>query len=241
MLAVGVDAYTKDTIPALKFAVADARAIAKAFKAKPGGPYRPGENTTLLNATARRQDVLAALARLGRVKPNDLVVFHFAGHGVKDKTGFYLLTVDADPQNLADTALSGAALRKTLAEFPCQVLLLLDACHAGAAIKDFRPVVDDLTRALTDDDCGVAVLSAAMANETAQEKGDHGLFTRAVIDALNQAKGVQYNRHDKMLYVHHLHGYVFDEVTRASDRKQHPSLSLPSVVESFPICKFGKK
>ncbi len=240
ILAVGVDSYEDPTLK-LAFAAADAKAIAGAFSKGLGEPYRAGEAVTLLDAKARKQAVLDALATLrDNVKPNDLVVFFFAGHGVKDKTAFYLLTVEANTKNLTDTAVSGADLRKTLGEFPCQVLLLLDACHSGGAVKDFRPVVDDLTRELTDDDVGVAVLSAAMANEQAQEKDGHGMFTNAVLKALAQAPGVPFNHRNNLLYVHHLHSFVFDEVSGLSDQRQHPFLSLPWVVEPFPIRKMGK-
>jgi len=118
------------------------------------------------------------------------------------------------------------------------VLLILDACHSSAGIKSFRPAVDDLTRALTDDECGVAVLCAAMANEKALEKQGNGLFTRAIIQALNRSDGVPFNRHNRRLYVHHLHTYVFDEVSQQSGDRQHPFLSLPWVVESFPVTQF---
>ncbi len=241
VLAVGVNAY-QDPALTLTFATADAKAIACAFCQAAGEPYRAGEGVILLDAKARKQALLDALANLrGQVKPNDLVVFFFAGHGVKDKSGFYLLPVEANPKDLAKTAVSGTELRKTLGEFPCQVLLLLDACHSSGAVKNFRPVVDDLTRELTDDDCGVAVLSAAMANEQAQEKDGHGLFTYAVLAALNHADGVPFNRHNRLLYVHHLHSFVFDEVARLSGERQHPFLSLPWVVEPFPIRKMSKQ
>ncbi len=167
-------------------------------------------------------------------------MFFFAGHGVKDKSGFYLLTVEANVNDLAGSTLSGKKLRKTLGDFPCQVLMLLDACHSGGAVKDFRPVVDELTRTLTDDECGVAVLSAAMANETAQEREGHGLFTRALVKALTDGDGLPYNRHNRLVYVHHLHSYVFDEVVGLSNEKQHPFLSLPWVVEPFAVCKIKK-
>ena len=85
-------------------------------------------------------------------------------------------------------------LRRSLGEFPCQVLLILDACHSSGSLKNFRPAVDDITRNLTDDDCGVAVLCAAMSHEKALERGGNGLFTRAVVQALNRAEGVPYNR-----------------------------------------------
>ncbi len=235
VLAVGVDQYQDPTLR-LQFAAADAKSIAKALRDSAGGPYRAGAVRTLTDAEASKPAVLQALAQLrAQAQPNDLVIVFFAGHGVKDKAGFYLLTVEANTQALPKTTLSGGELRKTLGEFPCQVLLMLDACHSGGVAKSFRPVVDDLTRALTDDECGVAVLSAAMASEQAQEKDGHGLFTKAILEALGPAEGVPFNRHNRLLYVHHLHSYVFDEVAQASGERQHPFLSLPWVVEPFPI------
>ena len=103
--------------------------------------------------------------------------------------------MEAKTTDLAKTAVSGEELRKSLGEFPCQVLLILDTCHSSAGLKNFRPAVDDITRNLTDDDCGVAVMCAAMAHEKALEKSGNGLFTRAVVQALNRAEGVPYNRH----------------------------------------------
>jgi hypothetical protein len=241
-VAVGIDKYKVQALE-LKCAVNDAKAIGNLLTTMPVGPYQPGVPCTLLDAKATKASVTKALESLrgGAVKPNDLVVFFFAGHGFKDASGFYLLTVESNPMNLAKTALSGAELRKNLNNFPCQVLLLLDACHSGAAAKDFRPVVDDVTRTLTEDECGVAVLSAAMAGEKSREKGKHGLFTSAMIDALKKADGVPYNRHNRLQYIHHLHSYVLDEVAHLSDEQQHPCLTLPSIVEPFPIRRVAGK
>ena len=172
-------------------------------------------------------------------KENDLFIVFFAGHGVKDKEQFYLLTTEAQVGDLGKTALAGDELRRSLGEFPCQVLLLLDACHSVGALKNFRPAVDEATRTLTDDECGVAVLCSAMAQERALEQQGNGLFTRALVQALSHAEGVPYNRHDRRLYVHHLVTYVFDEVKELSGDRQHPFLSLPWVVESFPVAQFA--
>ena len=66
-----------------------------------------------------------------QVQQQDLVVVYFACHGVKQKTEYYLLTQEADTSDLEHTALAGNELRKTLAPFKCQVLLMLDACHSA--------------------------------------------------------------------------------------------------------------
>ena len=81
----------------------------------------------------------------------------------------------------------------------------------------------------------MAVLCAAMANEKAEGKGGHGLFTQAVLEALEKKPGVPYNRHNQRVYVHHLQTYLFDEVSLRSEDRQHPFLSLPWSVESFAV------
>jgi hypothetical protein len=124
---------------------------------------------------------------------------------------------------------------------------MLDACHSAGygqgkplAQKELRPATDDVARTLTDDEVGVVVLCAAMAHEKAIETKGHGLFTQAILEALAHAEGVPFNRDNRRLYVHHLHSYVFDEVMRRSGDRQHPFLSLPWIVESFPLAEFRK-
>jgi len=239
VLAIGVNDYEDSTLR-LDFAAKDAQDIASGFqKVSKGELFQSVHSDVLVNARARKDAILKQLAELRKkVGPNDLAVIFFAGHGVKQKDKFYLLSVEAKSDNLAGTAISGDELRKALGEFPCQVLLMLDACHSSAGLKNFRPAVDDITRNLTDDDCGVAVMCAAMAHEKALEKGGNGLFTRAVVQALDRAEGVPYNRHNRLFFVHHLQAYVYDEVSQQSGDRQHPFLSLPWVVESFPVARF---
>jgi hypothetical protein len=112
------------------------------------------------------------------------------------------------------------------------VLLLLDACHSAAGVGAF---IDQAARGLTGDECAVAVLCAAMGYEEAQEKDGHGLFTRAVIEALGNGDGVPFNHHDRRQYVHHLGTFVLDKVQEWSAEAQHPFLTLPYVTESFPV------
>jgi WD40 repeat protein len=235
VIAVGIDDYAQKALQ-LKCAVADARGLADAFAKDcvgKGNLFGDVHPTTLLDEKAKRDAVLAALKDAHKaVKSGDLLVFSFAGHGAKLGPKFYLLTHDADPNQLAQTALSGDDLRAALADMPCQVLLLLDACHSAAGVRAF---IDEAARGLTDDECGVAVLCAAMGSEEAQEKDGHGLFTRAVMEALGRADRVPYNYRDGRQYVHHLGSFVLDEVKDRSHDEQHPFLTMPYVTESFPI------
>jgi len=241
VLAVGVSDYEDGTLK-LDFAAKDAEDIAANFpKCCKGELFHDVRSEALVNGKARKAGILKRVAEMRKqVRPNDLVVIFFAGHGVKEKNRFYLLPVEARIADLARTAISSDELRKSLGEFPCQVLLMLDACHSSAGLKNFRPAVDDITRNLTDDDCGVAVLCSAMAHEKAIEKDGNGLFTRAVLDGLSRKEGVPFNTSSRLFYVHHLHSYVFDRVSDLSGGRQHPFLSLPWVVESFPVAQFEK-
>jgi WD40 repeat protein len=242
VIAVGIDAYPQKALR-LTCAVADATGLARAFAehcAGPGNLFGEAKVTPpLLDGDAKRGAVLAALkGARASVRPGDLLVFSFAGHGARHGKEFYLLTHDADPDKLAQTALSGEDLRLALADMPCQVLLLLDACHSAAGVRAF---IDEAARGLTDDETGVAVLCAAMGYEEAQERDGHGLFTRAVIGALSENAGVPFNRHDRRMYVLHLGAFVEDEVREWSKDAQHPFLIMPYVTESFPIRQVARQ
>jgi WD40 repeat protein len=243
VLAVGINAYNDKNLT-LQLAKADAEALAEHFPKFCKGPLFGQVNvTTLIDKAATKDAILTQIKAVrGRAKENDLFVFTFAGHGVKDKDQFYLLNVEANVFKLPATGLSGDELRKAVAEFPCQVLLMLDACHsagfgAGGKLANagLRPATDDATRTLTDDDVGVAVMCAAMAHEKAIEMKQHGLFTQAVLEALEGGPKVPRHGFNNMIYIHHLQSYVFDQVSGISDGQQHPFLNLPWIVESFPL------
>ena len=64
-----------------------------------------------------------------------------------------------------------------MAAIPGRVLVLLDACHAGAAGGDRRKAVhvltDDLIRDLVTDDYGVIVMCSSMGREYSMESDEH--------------------------------------------------------------------
>jgi hypothetical protein len=243
VLTVGINNY-KDTALDLKYAAPDAEALAKAFVENcKGQPFRDVKTKTLLNQDATAKNIAKELVEMRKnVAQQDLVIVFFACHGVKHKKEYYLLTHEADVDQLDKTSLSGADLRKSLNDYKCQVLLMLDACHSAGfgegkklAKLGMKPATDDVARDLTDDEIGIAVMCAAMAHEKAEGQGGHGLFTQAVLDALAKKPGVPFHPRNQRVYVHHLHTYVFDQVSDRSDDRQHPFLSLPWVVESFVV------
>jgi WD40 repeat protein len=251
VVTVGINKY-KDNSLDLQFAAPDAEDLAAAYArhckepaGKGHGAFREVKTRILLNEKATAKKIIEELAELGKnkdIEQQDLVVVFFACHGVKHQKEYYLLTHEADMDDLDRTCLSGDALRRTLAGYKCQVLLMLDACQSAGFGKGkklaklgLKPATDDAIRDLTDEDCGVAVLCAAMGHEKAEGKDGHGFFTRAVLDVLEKKPGVPSSHRNGRIYVNHMHTYVLDEVRAVSEDRQHPYLRLPWVMEYFVV------
>jgi WD40 repeat protein len=245
LVAVGVSRYAR-VKPDLEAAHRDAEQIADALAAaaKAGTAYRAAPPRKLLDKDATRDAVLAALDEVRKTgpRPDDLLVVSFAGHGVREGGEFFLLTHESDPTSaeaLKKTAVSGTVLREKLADFPCQVLLLLDACHSGA-VGGLAGGSDEAARALSDADVRVAVMCAALGHEKAIESNGAGLFTSAVVRALHRDPDTFYDRSTGELNVYHLQAFVYQEVTRASDHRQTPYLKMPLAQPAFVVAQFPR-
>lgn len=219
----------------LRHAADDARVMDEVLPRRCGGLFSPGHAVLLTDRHATRDAVLAALDGLKmRVEPGDLVVIHFSCHGERaDDGGLFLLLHEADRRNLAETCLSGDELKEKLAEVPGKVLLLLDACHAGAVGQTNR-VTNDLSMVLSQEDCGVAVIAAAARREFALERVrdkttnreiPNGLFTWTLKRALEGEASA--DPYDGRVYVHDLFQFVYREVRFHSGGRQHPCLGMP--------------
>ena len=92
VLSIGINAYPKDSnINNLKFAVADAQGVADAFSTKEvQNAFIKVEVTTLTDSTATLAGIRSALEHLIEVcKPEDVVIFYFAGNGWTTAAGVH--------------------------------------------------------------------------------------------------------------------------------------------------------
>ena len=216
-------------------------ADAFAALAKNGVAYRAGSiPPALTNNKATTANVLAELAAAKKkVQPGDLFVFFFAGHGARDGGEFFLVTHDtndANPAALRGSALKGSDVRATLADFDCQVLMVLDACHGGQ-IAGMPAGDDEAARRLAAADARVAVMCAALGHQTSKEENGAGVFTAALAKAVADPKKVDafYDRKTGELNVYHLHAWVYQEVVRKPDREQTPLLKMPLGHPAFTV------
>ena len=227
-LCVGVNQYDVESLR-LQAAARDAADVFAALEKYCVGPsnrFSAAEGKLLLDYEASSGNVLKALDEIRKqARPGDLMVFMFAGHGVRQQGEYYLLTREADlSRSLKDASLSGEALRGALSEMDCPVFLLMDACYAASGVKGFLPATDSLTSNLTEESVGVTVMAAAMANEKSSATVDNGLFTAAFLKALRSGHGDPY---DGKVYSFHLFSTVFSEVRHASGGRQNPHLTSP--------------
>lgn len=239
VLAVGIDAYPGDL--RLACAANDAKELEQSFKKHSPSLFREVKTKLLLDKEATRAGILGGFQWLkDRVKSHDVAIIFYAGHGHKDQDGrFFLLSVDMDPSRLAETAVTGEELKKQLSDLPGRVLLMLDACHAGAIgakIKNAAAGTDDLARELADEDCGVVMMCAAMGKEESREDDavKHGFFTLALIEGLSGK--ADYDK-DGFIHLTELDLYIGNRVVSLSKDLQHPVVAKPTTIRSFALAK----
>ncbi len=108
---------------------------------------------------------------------NEFVLFYFAGHGIVNDFGGYLVTQDAvaDDEGVAMLDLLNLANQSQATE----IAIILDCCHSGemGVIKALESEQAHLRE-------GVSILTAAQSNEPAAEQDGSGLFTTLICEGL---------------------------------------------------------
>jgi uncharacterized caspase-like protein len=215
LLCVGVSDYPKlDEKKQLKDAVADANDLYEAFNKQvgPNGLYRkrlPGSARLTTSGPAvdvlksahlpTNQNIVNALEELRQqvTSPETLVIVTFSGHGTTDDSGhFFFLPADYDPEarslSGADSkALAWDTIMRLMAGLPCPVIVIVDACHAGATKLpyDQAELEQELERGrkkLSAGQKGMVILAACRTGESAAESKEwgHGALSLAVLEVL---------------------------------------------------------
>jgi len=215
-LTIGVDAY-QAPIPALRFAVSDARRTAELFRQMGFDRVE-----TIENDGATRAGMLDALQHKlpAMVGKNDLVVVFFAGHGVSRGDMGYVLPKDAT-KDIEKTGVSVQELKDLALRLDSpHVLYLVDACFSGTIFK--HDAATGATQGYWDAVSAgrvVQVMSGGRADETVQEVDGWGTFTRALHDGLGGAADAD---KDQVVTVAELGAYVEHRIPKETKDKQHP-------------------
>lgn len=246
-IVIGIDNYRDPRITNLGSARADAEAVSRLLSEG----ILSSERTvlTLLDHDATRDAIVTAI---GEILPrthdvDDVVLIYYAGHGSPeqdrppDKESRYLIPHDADRDRVFATGISldlefPALLDRSVAK---RAFVILDACFSGRAggrtLLPRRQVRGSLAPvSLNDLDLGEGriVMAACRDDELAGELSDHGVFTKALLEAWPAGDG-------RTIGIGSLYEAVFARVVQASADTQHPvlkghieGLRLPRIVPS---------
>ncbi len=189
-VTVGVSHYPK-LLPEqqLEVADADARALAAAFAAQAGGagPFAKLHATTLVDADVTPESIERALDGLAGMRPQDLAIVLFAGHGVTLDDGkmvFLTSTASLTKAGAREGGVGWDRVKAALEKARGRVVLLLDACHSGHLATDVVAPNDALASALAREDrAGVFIFAAARGAQLSYEiarPGEHGSGSRGL-------------------------------------------------------------
>jgi uncharacterized caspase-like protein len=185
------------------------------------------ENATL----SRIREALTTFT--AKAAMNDLLLIFFAGHGAPDRSApqdLYLIAHDTDVNDMAETALSMARLRRYLDEniISKRVVLFMDACHsAGLSTAGTRDAGNNLANQYLEkllyNEEGRAIITSSDVNELSHEsqKWGHGVFTYYVLEGLNGRADVN---KDRLVSVGELFRYVRQKVRLDTGFLQNPRM-----------------
>lgn len=160
----------------------------------------------LVNEAATKAAILAALNELcaeialrnqREGAERDVLFVFLSGHGVRfsGEPDLYFWNHDLRPSKMEETGLSLVELGEIITSVPAEVVLAIDACHAGMAGNNVMRSLDaeELARRIhAVNERGLYVLNAARAEEKAREDraGKLGVFTGAMLATLTSKRFV---------------------------------------------------
>ena len=231
IVSIGVSDYGEHaTKLKLAYAQKDAHDVAQALMQTQTSLYADIKLQYLPNKEAKRTDILRALNTTyenlaASPQGRDLAVVMFSGHGAIIDGRYYLLPHDTDARTRSEithSALSVEELKAKLFQLAerARVLVLLDACHAGAVSGDGK-ALDANAKALRTAlaATNITVLTSSDGTEVSREDPawENGAFTRALLKALG--KEADTNRNGQ-IDVNELTSAVGDELSRLTGHKQ---------------------
>jgi hypothetical protein len=245
-VVVGVGRYDHAGVPPLRYATADAEAVARTLVDRAG--FKKDNVLLLTDRTERKPSLRNLRYALGTflarsARKDDTVVIYFAGHGAPeadlrgaeaDGLAKYLIPSDADPDDLYASALPMEEIKIIFERIEAErVVVFLDTCYSGAA--GGRTFASKRTRAVAVDDGflerlarakGRAIVTASRPGEVSLELPElgHGIFTYYLVEGLKGAADLD---RDGIVSLQELYQYLDREVTRrsrAAGGNQHPVL-----------------
>lgn len=236
LLAIGVGTYNDRAHRLhLDYAAHDAEDFADKIAETQKLRHAAIRRQTLVDPDASKPAILAALATIRKAMAKggsaDLAVVFFSGHGVRLDGELFLLPYDVDISEPSAIKASGLAVSQLRSELLAiagngRVLVLLDACHAGAATANGTPLGTDSSALKSGLAAGnISVITSSRGAETSRENRawGHGAFTAVLLRAFADPEADI--NHDGLLNANGLANYLAREVPKLNDQ-QHPDMEI---------------
>jgi hypothetical protein len=236
-LLIGISQYANSSLN-LNAAAADAQALAKVLGDPEIGAYKPDNIRLLVDNQATRKNIVSALNTWlkNRVTADDSVLIFYSGHGaLGNGNEAYWVTFDADPEDLAASAISNKEISSAIAALPAKrKITLIDSCYSEATAKKYRAVVP--TNVFDEfKGTGVVTMTASTGAQKSVEVEGHGAFTYHLLAAL---QGKADTNGNGVVELDEIWTYLNERVQKtAADagNKQTPVLMAERLEHGFPV------
>lgn len=219
-LLIGVSEYELGLNP-LPSAVKDVEAMQRVLVNPEMGGFAEANIEVLRNP--QRQDIEDAIFNLfhNRQK-DDLLLFYFSGHGIKDERGkLYLSSCGTKKQNgklVTPSAVAASVLHENMNDSRSQrIVIILDCCFSGA-IAQGMSVKDDGSVNVQEQlgGKGRAILTSSTSTQYSfeQEGSELSIYTRYLVEGIE--KGAADKDGDGWISVDELHEYTSSKVQEAA-------------------------
>jgi hypothetical protein len=235
-LVVATDTYDHAALGQLRSAAADAVALSEVLGDPEVGGFEVDvvQNAASHEVQAHIEDLFADSG------PEDLVLLHFSGHGLKSDSGeLFIAARNTRPDRLASSSVPADFVQRCMRGSRAHsIVLFLDCCYGGAfgegvTVRAAGPVnvMDAFPAGRLGGGRGRAVISASSAIEyafegttlTAEHEVPPSVFTSAVVHGLRT--GDADRDEDGLVSLDELYDYVFDRV-REANPKQTPGRDI---------------
>ena len=238
ILAIGVSQYESENLR-LEFAAKDARDFVNLFERQNGLLYRDVATKTLLDDSAKKDEILDGLDWIQReTTSNDVAMVFISGHGVNDSNGFYyFLPANVDPNRLKTTGVPFSEIKNTIESLAGKVLFFVDTCYSGnilggrkSSLPDVTAIVNELSSAET----GVVVFASSSGRQYSleDEKWNNGAFTKALIEGVTGK--ADYTKTGRIT-INMLDLYLSERVKELTGGRQTPTTTKPKTIADFPV------
>lgn len=237
-LAVGTDKYDDAKyLGPLSLAVADAKSFLQAAQSAKGRYYSDVVTHELLDApqlNAELPDTIRGL--IAQAGPNDTIMLHIAGHGLRDKQGkFYLAGKSTRIADLPNTAVLWSNIGEILEKARSKVVVFLDACHSGAAGDNATN--DDAAAAFLNRNGSIAVIAASKGRQFSEEDATlrGGVFTASLRRALTSDRANTDRNGNDAIELSELYGELKRRVVELTEGRQTPWIARNQLKGEVPL------